>query len=51
LRYETIRNKLYVCIIAIIVAGFAHYAFRQYTEYGSNFSLVKLLLYHTCRNI
>jgi hypothetical protein len=51
LRYETIRNNLYVCIIALIVAGFVHYAFRQYNEYGSNFSLVKLLLYHSCRNI
>ena len=51
LRYENIRNNLYVCIIALIVAGFVHYAFRQYNEYGSNFSLVKLLLYHSCRNI
>jgi hypothetical protein len=51
LRYENIRNNLYVCIIALIVAGFVHYAFRQYNEYGSKFSLVKLLLYHSCRNI
>lgn len=51
LRYENIRNNLYVCIIALIVAGFVHYTFRQYNEYGSKFSLVKLLLYHSCRNI
>ena len=51
LRYENIRNNLYVCIIALIVAGFVHYAFRQYNEYGSKFSLVKLLLYHSCRNV
>ena len=51
LRYENIRNNLYVCIIALIVAGFVHYTFRQYNEYGSKFSLVKLLLYHSCRNV
>ncbi len=51
LGYENIRNNLYVCIIALIVAGFVHYAFRQYNEYGSKFSLVKLLLYHSCRNV
>ena len=51
LGYENIRNNLYVCIIALIVAGFAHYTFRQYNEYGSKFSLVKLLLYHSCKNV
>lgn len=51
LGYENIRNNLYVCIIALIVAGFVHYAFRQYNEYGSKFSLVKLMLYHSCRNV
>lgn len=49
--YENIRNKLYVCIIALIVIGFMHYAIRQYNEYGSKFSLVKLILHHTCRNV
>jgi hypothetical protein len=49
--YENIRDKLNVCIIALIVIGFMHYAIRQYNEYGSKFSLVKLILHHTCRNV
>ena len=49
--YENIRDKLNICIIAIIIIGFIHYAIRQYNEYGSKFSLVKLILHHTCRNI
>ena len=49
-RYENIRNKLNVSIIALIVVGFLHYTFRQYNEFGSKFSLVKLVLYHSCRS-
>ena len=49
--YENIRDKLNICIIALIVIGFIHYAIRQYGEYGSKFSLIKLILHHTCRNI
>jgi hypothetical protein len=49
--YENIRDKLNIYIIAIIIIGFIHYAIRQYNEYGSKFSLVKLILHHTCRNI
>ena len=49
-RYENIRNKLNVSIIALIVVGFLHYAFRQYKQFGPNFSLVKLILYHSCRS-
>ena len=49
-RYENIRSKLNVCIIALIVVGFLHYTFRQYNEFGTKFSLVKLLLYHSCRS-
>lgn len=49
-RYENIRNKLNVSIIALIVVGFLHYTFRQYNEFGPKFSLIKLVLYHSCRN-
>ena len=49
-RYENIRNKLNVSIIALIVVGFLHYTFRQYNEFGPKFSLVKLVLYHSCRS-
>ena len=40
-RYENIRNKLNVSIIALIVVGFLHYTFRQYNEFGPKFSLIK----------
>ena len=50
-RYENIRSKLNVCIIALIVVGFLHYTFRQYNEFGTKFSFVKLLLYHSCKVI
>lgn len=49
-RYENIRDTIYNFIIALIVIGFLHYTARQYSEYGSKFSLVKLLLYHNCKN-
>ena len=49
-RYENIRNKLNVSIIALIVVGFLHYIYRQYNEFGPKFSLVKLVLYHSCRS-
>ena len=49
-RYENIRNKLNVSIIALIVVGFLHYTFRQYNEFGPKFSLVKLVFYHSCRS-
>ena len=49
-RYENIRNKLNVSIIALIVVGFLHYTYRQYNVFGPKFSLVKLILYHSCRS-
>ena len=49
-KYENIRNKLNVSIIALIVVGFLHYTYRQYNEFGPKFSLVKLILYHSCRS-
>jgi hypothetical protein len=49
-RYENIRDHIYTGIIGLIVVGFLHYTVRQYNEYGSKFSLVKLLLYHNCKN-
>jgi len=47
--YEKIRKYTYASIIILIVAGFIHYAVRQYTHFGNNFSFMKLLLYNTCR--
>ena len=50
-RYENIRNHIYTGIMGLIVVGFLQYAVRQYNDYGSNFSLVKLLLHHNCKNL
>lgn len=50
IRYEKIREIIYLIIIIIIVVGFIHYAIRQYNEFGSDFSIIKLLLYSTCKN-
>ena len=47
--YEKIRKYLYAAIIILIVVGFIHYAVRQYTQFGNNFSIMKLVLYNTCR--
>jgi hypothetical protein len=47
-RYENIRDHIYTGILVLIAVGFLHYTARQYNEYGSKFSLVKLLLYHNC---
>mgnify|MGYP006154198565 CR=1 FL=1 len=48
--YEKMREILYNLIIFVIVIGFIHYAIRQYINFGSNFSFIKLLLYSTCSN-
>lgn len=47
--YESIREYIYKIIIVVVVVGFLHYALRQYNEFGSKFSLVKLFLYSTCK--
>jgi hypothetical protein len=47
--YEKIRKYLYAAIIILIVVGFIHYAVRQYTHFGNNFSIMKLVFYNTCR--
>lgn len=46
--YEKIRGYIYPIIIAFIVAGFIHYAVRQYNHFGNRFSIPKLILYNTC---
>jgi hypothetical protein len=48
--YEKMREILYNIIIFVIVIGFIHYAIRQYNNFGSKFSFIKLLLYSTCSN-
>jgi hypothetical protein len=50
IHYEKIREIFYFLIILMIVLGFIHYAIRQYNEFGSNFSIIKLLLYSTCKS-
>lgn len=46
--YETIRRYIYPVIIGLIVAGFIHYAVRQYNHFGNRFSIPKLILYNNC---
>jgi hypothetical protein len=46
--YEKIRGYIYPVIIALIIAGFIHYAVRQYNYFGRKFSIAKLILYNTC---
>ena len=41
--YEEIRKYIYAAIIILIVAGFIHYAVRQYTHFGNNFSFTFLI--------
>lgn len=48
-KYENIRKYLYYVIMTLIVIGFIHYTLKQYNQYGSKFSFIKLLLYHTCK--
>lgn len=51
IQYEYIREIVYILIIMMIVVGFLHYAVRQYNEYGSQFSIIKLLLHNTCKGM
>jgi hypothetical protein len=47
--YEKVREYIYNILILFIVVGFLHYALRQYREFGSKFSLIKLFFYSTCK--
>jgi len=44
------RDKISYLIYAIIAIGFIAYAVRQYTEFGNEFSLMKLLFHYECSN-
>jgi hypothetical protein len=48
--YEKARDTIYKITGGIICAGFIHYAIRQYTEFGKDFSVVKLLFHYECKN-
>jgi len=48
---ENIRNYLTVLIYALIVIGFVAYGLRQYKEFGSAFSWIKLLLHYGCKGM
>ena len=43
------RNGLYIALISLIVIGFIHYFFRQWHEFGKDFSPAKLLFASTCK--
>jgi hypothetical protein len=43
------RNGLYIALLSLIVIGFIHYFFRQLIEFGSDFSLTKLLFASSCK--
>lgn len=42
------RDMLNYYIIGLIIFGFLHYAYRQYNEFGENFSIVKLVFDYQC---
>ena len=44
------RDKLSYLLYALIAAGFIAYTVRQYNEFGSEFSLIKLLFHYDCSN-
>jgi hypothetical protein len=46
--YTNIRNNINNLTIGIIIAGFIHYVYRQYNEFGDKFSMSKLLFTYTC---
>lgn len=47
--YEKYRDIFYILIGIMIIAGFIHYSVRQYNDFGSQFSIIKLLLHNTCK--
>ena len=49
--YRFYRADLLYILVFLIVAGFLHYLFRQYTEFGATFSLFKLLFTFDCKKI
>ena len=49
-KFEKIRNVLYKILIGLIITGFAHYSWRQYNEFGNDFSFEKLLFSSRCKN-
>lgn len=46
--YNSIRSNINTFIIFIIGAGFIHYIFRKYRQFGSKFSLYKLITSESC---
>lgn len=51
IRYDHYRDIIYTLIILMIVAGFIHYAVRQYNDFGSQFSIIKLFLHSSCKGM
>ena len=43
------RNILYIVLLGLIVIGFIHYFFRQWAEFGRDFSPVTLLFASSCK--
>lgn len=46
--YTKVRDGLYKIIITLIICGFVHYAYRQYIEFGPDFSWSKLIFSTKC---
>jgi len=46
---NTSRTYLSILIYSLIIIGFIAYGIRQYREFGTNFSWIKLLFHYGCR--
>ena len=49
-KFEKLRNIIYKILIGLIITGFVHYSWRQYNEFGNDFSFEKLLFSSRCKN-
>ena len=46
--YTKLRDAVYKVIVTLIIVGFVHYAYRQYIEFGPDFSWSKLIFSSKC---
>ena len=46
--YNKVRDALYKVIITLIIVGFIDYAYRQYDDFGPDFSWYKLIFSSKC---
>jgi hypothetical protein len=50
-QYDNYRQMINKLIIALIIGGFFHYMFRQWNEFGDNFSFSTFLFSYGCANL